>query len=78
LTVETSFEIMERQVDLTMDEAISVALETAKKDLEARMPEDCVVIDEIVKQVTSESGTVYIQIVVECEEDIAGLVPVLE
>ncbi len=78
LTVETSFEIMERQVDLTMDEAISVALETAKKDLEARVPEDCVVIDEIVKQVTSESGTVYIQIVVECEEDIAGLVPVLE
>jgi similar to stage IV sporulation protein len=78
LTVETSFEIMERQVDLTMDEAISVALETAKKVLEARMPEDCVVIDEIVKQVTSESGTVYIQIVVECEEDIAGLVPVLE
>ncbi|HHW21976.1 MAG TPA: sporulation protein YqfD [Clostridiaceae bacterium] len=78
LTVETSFEIMERQIDLTMDEAISVAIDTAKKDLEARLPDDCVVVDEKIKQVTGDNGTVYIQVVVECEEDIAGLVPVAE
>lgn len=78
LTVETSFEIMERQVDLTLEEAIAVAVETAKNDLDQRMPDDCIVVDEIVKQVNSENGTIYIQVVVECEEDIAGLERVIE
>lgn len=73
LTVETSFEIIEKQIDLTMDEAIEVAVETARRNMEARMPDDCVVIDEVVKQIYGENGTIYIQIVAECEEDIAKL-----
>lgn len=76
LTVENSLEIAEKQVDLTLDEALTVATETAKEDLRKRIPEDCIVVDEIVKQYNGENNAIYIQVVFECEEDIAGLVPV--
>jgi len=78
LTVETYFEIIEKQVDITLDEAIEVAMETARKELKAKIPDDCVVVDEIVKQTESGNGKMYIQVVMECEEDIAGLVPVAD
>ena len=61
-----------------MDEAIAVAVETAKEELRKLMPEDCIVIDEIVKHYDGENNTKYIQVVFECEEDIAGLEPVLQ
>lgn len=76
LTVENSYEIVEKQVDLTLDEALTVSAETAKEDLRKMIPEDCIVVDEIVKQYNGENNTIYIQVVFECEEDIAGLVPV--
>lgn len=78
LTVENSSEIIEKQVDLTLDEALTVSTETAKEDLRKRIPEDCIVVDEIIKQYNGENNTIYIQVVFECEEDIAGLVPVLQ
>ncbi|NLO99907.1 MAG: sporulation protein YqfD [Clostridiaceae bacterium] len=78
LTIDNSYEIVEKQVDLTLDEAIAVAVETAKEELRKLMPEDCIVIDEIVKHYDGENNTKYIQVVFECEEDIAGLEPVLQ
>ena len=61
-----------------MDEAIDVSVETAKENLRKRIPADCMVVDEMVKQYEGENGTIYIQVIFECEEDIAGLEPVLE
>ncbi len=55
-----------------------MATETAKDDLLKRIPKDCTVVDEIVKQYNGDNNTVYIQVVFECEEDIAGLEPVLQ
>ena len=78
LTVENSSEIVEKKVDLTLDEAIDVSVETAKENLRKRIPADCMVVDEMVKQYEGENGTIYIQVIFECEEDIAGLEPVLE
>jgi len=75
LTVETYYEVIEKQVDLTLDEAIEVAVETARRELKAKLPDDCVVIDEIVKQTEDGNGKIYMQVVIECEEDIAALVP---
>ncbi|NLE25716.1 MAG: sporulation protein YqfD [Clostridiaceae bacterium] len=76
LTVENNYEIVEKQVDLTLDEALAVSAEIAKEDLRKRIPEDCIVVDEIVKQYNGDNNTIYIQVIFECEEDIAGLVPV--
>ncbi len=78
LTVEKNFEIIEKQVNLTSEEAITVATENAKNDLLKRIPKDCTVVDEIVKQYNGDNNTVYIQVVFECEEDIAGLEPALQ
>ncbi len=75
LTVEKSFEIMERQVTLTEEEAISIAAETARNNLAHRLPSDSKVVDEKVNQVKGENNQMYIQVVLECEEDIAGLQP---
>lgn len=76
LTIEKSFEIMEKQVDLTMEEALSIAEERARQELADRIPPDAKVVDEKVRHVTGENDQAYVQIVLECEEDIAGLVPV--
>ncbi len=76
LTVEISSEIMEKQVDLTEQEAISVAVEMAREDLKKRMPRDSTVIDEVIKEFEGENGTIYVQVVIECEEDIAAFEPV--
>lgn len=78
LTIDNNYEIVEKQVNLTLDEAITVAIETAKEDLRKRMPEDCIVVDEIIRQYDGDNNTKYIQVVFECEEDIAGLEPVLQ
>ncbi len=75
LTIEKSFEIMERQVTLTLDEALSIAEERAREDLAKRIPPDSKVVDEKVKHVTGENNQTYVQVVLECEEDIAGLKP---
>lgn len=76
LTVEISSEIIEKQVALTADEAITVATEMARQDLRKRIPKDSTIIDEVVKEVEGENGTIYVQVVIECEEDIAGFEPV--
>jgi len=78
LTVENNSEIVEKQVDLTLDEAIDVTIETAKENLRKRIPSDCTVVDEMIKQYEGDNGTIYIQVIYECEEDIAGLVPATE
>jgi len=78
LTVENSFEIVEKQVDLTLDEAIDVTIETAREKLRKRIPADSTVVDEMIKQYEGDNGTIYIQVVYECEEDIAGLEPATE
>ncbi|NLX63732.1 MAG: sporulation protein YqfD [Clostridiaceae bacterium] len=78
LIVENSSEIVEKQVELTLDEAIDVTIETAKENLNKRIPADCTVVDEMIKQYEGDSGTIYIQVIYECEEDIAGLEPATE
>jgi similar to stage IV sporulation protein len=78
LTVEKNSEIIEKQVDLTLEEALAVTTETIKNDLMKMLPKDCRIVDEIVKQYNGDNDKVYIQVVFECEEDIAGLVPVLQ
>lgn len=75
LTVEKSFEIIEKQVPLTEEEAMSIAEEIARLDLSERLPEDCRVVDEKVNYVSEEGKTTYVQVVLECEEDIAGFEP---
>jgi similar to stage IV sporulation protein len=78
LTVEKSFEIIERQVTLTEEEAINIAEETARDNLSRRLPPDCRVVDEKVNHVKGENDQAYIQVVLECEEDIAGLQPAVQ
>jgi similar to stage IV sporulation protein len=75
LTIEKSFEIMERQVPLTFDEALAIAEEKAREELAKRIPPDSRVVDEKVHHYTGENNQTYVQVVVECEEDIAGLRP---
>lgn len=71
LTDETSSEIIEKQVGLTPEEAVAVAIEKAREDLQKRIPEDNRILDEVVKQVEGENYAAYIQVIIECEEDIA-------
>jgi len=78
LIVENSSEIVEKQVELTLDEAIDVTIETAREKLRKRIPADSTVVDEMIKQYEGDNGTIYIQVVYECEEDIAGLEPATE
>lgn len=75
LTIEKSFEIMERQVPLTFDEALSIAEERAREELAKRIPPDSKVVDEKIHHFTGENNQTYVQVVLECEEDIASLVP---
>jgi similar to stage IV sporulation protein len=77
LAVEKSFEIIEKQVSLTFDEAVSIAEEMAREELAHRLPPDSKVVDEKINQVGSEGNQTYIQVVLECEEDIAGLEPAM-
>lgn len=76
LTVEISSEIMEKQVDLTDEEAVDVAVEMAREDLRKIIPRESTIIDEVVKEIEGENGTIYVQVVIECEEDLAKLEPV--
>lgn len=78
LTIEKSFEIIEKQVNLTLDEAISVAEETARAELAKSLPTDGKVVEEKLSHVEGEDGQMYVKVVIECEEDIASLVPVIE
>lgn len=71
LTVEKSFEIMERKVQLTPEEARGITEENARLILAQKIPEDGEVTDERIRYATSESGQEYVQVVLECEEDIA-------
>ena len=73
LTVETSFEIIERQVSLTPEEAVSIAEEMARTELSRCLPPDCKVVDEKVKQISTDGNPTHIQVVLECEENIAEL-----
>jgi similar to stage IV sporulation protein len=75
LTVEKSFEIVEKKVALTYDEAVGIAEERAREELSHRLPPDSRVTDEKVNQVSADGDQTYIQVVLECEEDIAGLEP---
>ncbi|NMA65434.1 MAG: hypothetical protein GX957_04230 [Clostridiaceae bacterium] len=61
-----------------MDEAKSIAEELVREKLAQRLPSDCTVIDEKINFVESDNGQMYVQIVVECEEDITGFEPVIE
>lgn len=78
LTIEKSFEIIENKIDLTLDEAKSIAEETVRQKLAQRLPPDSRIVDEKINFFESDSGQMYIQIVIECEEDIAGFEPVIE
>lgn len=78
LTIEKSFEIIEKQVDLTTDEAISIAEETARAELARSLPTDGRVVDEKISHFEGEDGEMYVRAVIECEEDIAGLRPAIE
>ena len=78
VTIEKSFEIVEKKKGLTLEEAKSIAEETCRQQLSKRLPPDSRVVDEKVNFVESGNGQMYVQVVVECEEDIAGFEPVIE
>ena len=76
LTVETIYEINEKVVRLTNEEAEALALETARNSLSKNLPPDCKVVDEKVNYIKDESGGESVELIYECEEDIAGLEPI--
>jgi similar to stage IV sporulation protein len=78
LTVEKSFEIIDKKVALTEEEAMSIAEETARYELIERIPDQCEIIEEKVNYFEGENGKKYIQVVFECEEDIASLKPMTD
>ena len=53
-----------------------MAVEMAREDLRKIIPRESTIIDEVVKEIEGENGTIYVQVVIECEEDIAKLEPV--
>ena len=75
LTIETLYEVTENVVRLTNEEAQALALEMARKALSASLPSDCKVVDEKVNFIKDETNGEMIELIYECEEDIAGLSP---
>jgi similar to stage IV sporulation protein len=76
LTVETYYEIKEKVVQLTREEAEDLAKEQARQKLLSELPADIRLLDEKVSLVTDDSGKEYVEIILECEEDIAKPVPI--
>jgi len=75
LTVEKLYEVTEKKVRLTAEEAEALALEKARLALSRELSPDCRVLDERVNVFRDEAGGEWLQLVVECEEDIAGREP---
>lgn len=75
LSVEKRYEIEEKQISLTEDDAVSITEEMARQELSRRLPPDSRVVDEKVNRVNAESVQTYVQVVLECEEDIADIEP---
>ncbi|NLW01843.1 MAG: sporulation protein YqfD [Clostridiaceae bacterium] len=75
LTVEKLYEVTEKKVRLSAEEAEALALEKARLDLSKELSPDCRVLDERINILRSETGDAWLQLIVECEEDIAGREP---
>ena len=50
-------------------------MEKARLDLSKELSPDCRVLDERINILRSETGDAWLQLIVECEEDIAGREP---
>ena len=75
LTVEKQYEVTEKKVKLTAEEAEALALENARLALSKELSPDCRVLDERVNILKSETGDTCLELILECEEDIAGKEP---
>lgn len=75
LTVEKLYEVTEKKVKLTDEEAEALALEKARLALSRELSPDCRVLDERVNILRSETGEACLELILECEEDIAGQEP---
>jgi len=75
LTVEKQYEVTEKKIRLSPEEAEALALEKARLALNKELSPDCRVLDERVNILRSETGETYLELVLECEEDIAGPQP---
>jgi len=75
LTVEKLYEVEEKKVRLSAEEAEAFALEKARLALSRELSPDCKVLDERVNILKSETGDAWLQLIVECEEDIADREP---
>lgn len=75
VTVEKLYEVTEKTVRLSPDEAEALALEKARLALSKELSQDCRVLDERVNILKRENGETCIELVLECEEDIAGQEP---
>ncbi len=75
LTVEKQYEVTEKKVRLSPEEAEALALEKARLALNRELSPDCRVLDERVNILRSKTGETYLELILECEEDIAGQQP---
>lgn len=75
LTVEKQYEVTEKKIRLGPEEAEALALEKARLALNKELSPDCRVLDERVNILRSETGETYLELILECEEDIAGQEP---
>lgn len=76
VNVETYYELTEKTVQLTADEALALTEETAKTRLMSTLPADSRILDEKTRVLADDSGKHYVEIIFECEEDIARLEPI--
>jgi len=75
LTVEKLYEVQEKRVKLSDEEAEALALEKARLQLGSELSPDCRVLEEKVDILRNETGDAWLQLTLECEEDIAGVEP---
>lgn len=71
ITVERLYEIEEKKVMLSGEEAEALALEKARLEISGELSPDCKVLDEKVDIIKNENGDAWLRLTVECEEDIA-------
>lgn len=70
-----SFMKWRKKGKLSDEEAEALALEKARLQLGSELSPDCRVLEEKVDILRNETGDAWLQLTLECEEDIAGVEP---
>lgn len=75
ISIKNISEVVGLEKERTSEEALALAKKQAKAAAMAKLPEDAVIVDEHLEELTDQEGAIGVRVVIETEEDIGEFSP---